>query len=90
MKQLTRHRLPLWLWAASLFLSWAAAHAQPNPAPDWQASQPGSTGVSLALDPTGNAYALGLKAPNPYDAAVGTLTLSRYTATGAFIPGQGS
>ena len=31
MKQLTRHRLPLWLWAASLFLSWAAAHAQPNP-----------------------------------------------------------
>lgn len=72
-----------WLLALCLCLSMGALRAQTLQPPDWQQSQPGSTGVSLTLDPTGNAYALGLTSPSPYDAAVGAVVLSRYTATGA-------
>ncbi|MGB8337900.1 MAG: hypothetical protein WCE88_10510 [Burkholderiales bacterium] len=66
-----------------VLLAFAPLGANAQLTPDWQRSTPGTTGVAMARDATDNVYVLGTTSPTIYDAGVGTVMISRYTAAGA-------
>lgn len=60
-----------------------AAFAEPAQLADWQQSNAGSMGVSLAKAPNGDYVAVGIESPNSYDSAYGAnLILQRYHNNG--------
>jgi hypothetical protein len=89
MTLMTMHHIPTPLRFAAVALSMVmgicSSHAQPFQPADWQQAVAGNTAVAIALDAVDNAYVLGVVPSSTFDSKVGTLSLNRYSPTGALL-----